>query len=296
VLGVSGTTRWQLRIDGALNLRDVGGLPCRAGGSTRHGVLLRSGSLRLLTDTDADALVTVLDVGTVVDLRTARELAADGPSVLARAGVATVHLPLLREDRPALPESGDPLDPPTALRRTYQDYLDEGGHHIATAARVVAGSDRTVLVHCAAGKDRTGVTVAMLLDAVGVERAAVIADYTATNDVIEQVVRALAAAHGHTREIEGVEMEAHRARPAVLGDLLDGVDDEHGGAAQWLRAHGVTDAELAALRHRLVRTPAPRVDGARVDGARVDGARVDGAAVTALPRTSGRTPSSPTSH
>ncbi len=279
MLGVGGTTRWQLRIDGALNLRDVGGLPCRAGGSTRHGVLLRSGSLRLLTDTDADALITVLDVGVVVDLRTARELAVDGPSVLARAGVATVHLPLLREDRPALPESGDPLDPPTALRRTYQDYLDERGHHIATAARLVAGSDRAVLLHCAAGKDRTGVTVAMLLDAVGVERSAVVADHTATNDVIEQVVRALAAAHGHTREVGGVDPEAHRARPAVLGDLLDGVDGEHGGAAQWLRAHGVTDAELAALRHRLVRTPAP--------GA--------GATVTALPRTSGRRPSSPTS-
>src|SRR4051795_7829215 len=81
--------------------------PCRGGGSTRHGVLLRSGTLRLLTEADADVLTTVLDVGTVVDLRTARELAVDGPSVLARAGAATVHLPLplARDNRPALPES-----------------------------------------------------------------------------------------------------------------------------------------------------------------------------------------------
>lgn len=274
-------TRWNLRIDGALNLRDVGGLPCREGGSTRHDVLLRSGSLRLLTDDDAHVLMTVLDVGIVVDLRTARELAADGPSVLARAGVATIHLPLARDDRAALPGSTDPDAPAAALRRTYQDYLDERGHHIATAARLVAGSERAVLLHCAAGKDRTGVTVAMLLDAVGVERSAVVADYTATNDVIEDVVRALAAEHGYTREIEGVDLEAHRARPAVLGDLLDGVDREHGGAAAWLRVHGLTDAELAALRRRLVRTSAVRSGS--------------GAPVTGLPRTAGRSPSSPPS-
>lgn len=275
---MGGTARWQLTIDGALNLRDIGGLPCRAGGSTRHGVLLRSGSLRLLSDADARVLMTVLDVGTVVDLRTARELAADGPSVLARAGVATVHLPLARDDRPALPESADPRDPAAALRRTYQDYLDERGHHIATAARLVAASDRAVLLHCAAGKDRTGVTVALLLDAVGVERSAVVVDYTATNDVIEQVVRALAAEHG---TIEGVDSEVHRVRPAVLGDLLDDVDREFGGAAPWLLAHGLTDAELAALRHRLVRSPAARPPGA--------------ATVADLPRGAGRAPSSPPS-
>ena len=276
---MTGTTRWHLRIDGALNLRDVGGLPCRGGGSTRHGVLLRSGTLRLLSDADAHVLVTVLAVGTVVDLRTARELAVDGPSVLARAGVATVHLPLSRDDRPALPETAAPADPAGALRRTYQDYLDARGHHIATAARLVAGSDRAVLLHCAAGKDRTGVTVALLLDAVGVERSAVVADYTATNDVIEEVVRVLAAEHG--REIGSVDPDAHRARPGVLGDLLDGVDRDHGGGAAWLGAHGVTDAELAALRRRLVRTPTARPGGA--------------ASVTDLPRTAGRTPSSPPS-
>ena len=105
---IGSTHHWQLTIDGALNLRDVGGLPCRGGGGcTRHGVLLRSGSLRLLTGADAQALMAVLEVATVVDLRTAHELAADGPSVLARAGVATVHLPLSGEDRPAFPETQD---------------------------------------------------------------------------------------------------------------------------------------------------------------------------------------------
>ena len=241
-------------MDNALNLRDVGGLACRGGGSTRHLVLLRSGSLRLLTPDDARVLLSVCGVGVVVDLRTAREVAADGPSVLARAGVATLHLPLMDDDGLALPEANG--DPVAALRRAYQGYLDERGHHVATLARLVAGSTTATLVHCAAGKDRTGVAVAMLLDAVGVERAAVVADYTATNDVIEHVVRTLAATYGHTREIEGVDMAAHRARPAVLTELLERVDAEHGGAAEWLRRRGLTATDLAALRHRLVRPAA----------------------------------------
>jgi protein-tyrosine phosphatase len=234
----------RLSLDNAVNLRDVGGLPCHGGGSTRHLVLLRSGSLRLLTATDARVLLSVCGVGVVVDLRTARELAEDGPSELARAGVATLHLPLGREERGALPE------PVAAVRETYREFLDERGHHIAGLARVVAGSGTATLVHSAAGKDRTGVAVGMLLDAVGVQRSAVIADYVASNEVVEQVVRAL------TRGTGTADPAAHLARPAVLTELLEEVDDEHGGAAAWLRERGLTDPELAALRRRLVRPPA----------------------------------------
>ena len=273
-------TRWHLRIDGAVNLRDVGGLPCRGGGSTRHGVLLRSGTLRLLTEADADVLTTVLDVGpssTSAPPASSRSTARRSSPGPGRHGPP----PLARDNRPALPESADPDAPTAALARTYRQYLDERGHHIATAARLVAVSDRAVLLHCAAGKDRTGVTVALLLDAVGVERSAVVADYTATNDVIEEVVRALVAAQGYTREIEGADLDAHRARPGVLGDLLDGVDREYGGGAAWLRTHGLTDPELVALRRRLVRFPAVRPGS--------------GGPVAEPPRTAGHTPSSPPS-
>jgi protein tyrosine/serine phosphatase len=165
-----------ISIGNAVNLRDTGGLACRDGATTRHRALLRSGTLRQLTAGDAVTLIEVCGVRTVLDLRTARELASEGPSALARAGLATVHLPLIRDDQLALPEAEDQADVTAALRRAYQSYLDERGHHIATAARLVAASAGATLVHCAAGKDRTGVTVALLLDAVGVERSEVIAD------------------------------------------------------------------------------------------------------------------------
>jgi hypothetical protein len=125
------------------------------------------------------------------------------------------------------------------LRRVYRAYLDERGHHLVTLARLVASSTIATLVHCAAGKDRTGVAVAMLLDAVGVERSAVVADYTATNDVLEHVVRTLAVAYGHpaktcyrglrltpigqrTWDPSGREFRAPSARKAALsGSRLD---------------------------------------------------------------------------
>jgi protein-tyrosine phosphatase len=156
------TLPW-ISIGNAVNLRDTGGLACRDGATTRHRALLRSGTLRQLTAGDAVTLIEVCGVRTVLDLRTARELASEGPSALARAGLATVHLPLIRDDQLALPEAEDQADVTAALRRAYQSYLDDRGHHIATAARLVAASAGATLVHCAAGKDRTGVTVALLL-------------------------------------------------------------------------------------------------------------------------------------
>ncbi len=250
-----------LPLNSGLNLRDVGGLPCGDGGSTRYRTLLRSGSLRLLSAEDAEILTGMFGVHTVLDLRTARELSVDGPSALARAGAATVHLPLIREDRAALPESENETDPTAALHVVYQDYLDQRGHHLVTAARLVAWSEpESTLVHCAAGKDRTGVTIAVLLDAVGVDRAAVIADYAATNEVIEQILSTLATAHGYEHEIDKVDVSAHLARPAALRAVLERLDNEYGGAAGWLRHRGLGGPELTTLRRRLVHHPVSALD------------------------------------
>ena len=84
-----------LPLNTALNLRDVGGLRA-ADGQVRRGVMLRSGSLQLLSPSDAQALYDDYRVRTVADLRTPHELAMDGPSRLARLGATTVHLPFDR--------------------------------------------------------------------------------------------------------------------------------------------------------------------------------------------------------
>ena len=123
----------------------------------------------------------------VIDLRTAREIDRDGPTAVADAGVETVALSFIPEDGTALPETGDDSDP---LLRSYLGYLVDRTENVVQAVRLLAAADAgPALVHCAAGKDRTGVLVALVLDAIGVEREAVIADYALSAEHVEAMFR-----------------------------------------------------------------------------------------------------------
>jgi protein-tyrosine phosphatase len=182
---VDSLDRW-LALEGLDNVRDVGGLPLRDGGQTRPGVLLRSASLHYLTPGDVEHLVDVLGLKLVLDLRTGREVDRDGPTAVARAGVETVWLSFLAEDGEPLPEADD-LDP---MVHNYLGYLSQRGENVVQAVRRLAAPDASpALVRCAAGKDRTGVLVALVLDAVGVQRSAVLADYMLSAEQVPAMFR-----------------------------------------------------------------------------------------------------------
>ena len=108
-------------------------------------------------------------------------------------------------------------------------------------------------MHCAAGKDRTGVLLAIVLDAVGVEREAVIADYALSAQHVEAMFRRWTSALG--REMPA-DLTPHLPRAEVIATVLSRLDDTHGrdgsdGAVGWLRANGLDDASLERLRSRL---------------------------------------------
>jgi hypothetical protein len=237
--------RW-IRLEGIDNLRDVGGLPLRDGGVTRSGQLLRSANLRHVTRTDVAHLVDEFGLRLVVDLRTAREIDRDGPTAVADAGIETVALSFIPEDGSALPETGDDTDP---LLQSYLGYLVDRTENVVEAVRLLGGPDAgPALVHCAAGKDRTGVLVAIVLDAIGVEREAVIADYALSAEHVEAMFRRWTAAAG--REMPD-DLTPHLPRAEVIATVLARLDEEHGGAAGWLRANGLEDEVLDRLRGRL---------------------------------------------
>ena len=269
--------RW-LQLEGIDNVRDVGGLPLRDGGTTRSGELLRSANLRHVTEADVAHLVEEFGLRLVIDLRTAREVDRDGPTAVAAAGVETVALSFIPEDGEALPErvlgdrltpqgvpggppglsqTGDDTDP---LLRAYLGYLVDRTENVVEAVRLLGRPDAgPALVHCAAGKDRTGVLVALVLDAVGVEREAVIADYALSAEHVEAMFRRWTTARG-------VEMPddltPHLPRAEVIATVLARLDAEHGdggqgGAAAWLRANGLEDDVLARLHSRLTGRNAP---------------------------------------
>ena len=246
--------RW-LGLQGAVNARDLGGLPLAGGGVTRPGVLLRTDNLQGLTASDVRLLVDELSVRVVVDLRTGVELQLEGPGPLTREPAVDIrHRSLYPEaghntDLDVLPWQGlDPqghLDESPAVR-AYLGYLRDRPDSIVAALRDVAHADGAAIVHCAAGKDRTGVVCALALQVAGVPREAIIADYVATDERIHAIVARLASSPTYAGDIHVDQTDRHRPRAETMERVLELID-----AHAWLAAHGFSEADAAALRSRL---------------------------------------------
>lgn len=257
-------------IEGLHNFRDVGGIALAGGGAVRPGVLYRSDALQALTPRGVEELAAS-DIGVVVDFRTPEERAAAPDLLPADRAVRVVEMSILEGAMAQMAKEAFAADaPPTpermaevaaripTLDQLYVGMLQHGADAFAAVARLVAASTddlpSAVLVHCTAGKDRTGVAVALLLSAAGAERAAVISDYTASErnlagewaDGMLQMVAALGIPV--TPEIQTLMV---KTPPEAIRTALEWVDATHGSATDYLRSGGLTDAELAALRRRL---------------------------------------------
>lgn len=228
--------------EGALNHRDLGGLPASSR-TVRHGVLARSAGLGSLTEAGRSALRETVSV--VIDLRSQRETAAEPAPVHP----ATVRLPLLDGDAMA-------MDTVPTLTALYHNLLDTSGAAFARVARIVAGqTDGPALVHCTAGKDRTGLAVALLLDSVGVDRDAIVADYARSEtqlgtDWADRMMSAVQDMGGPaTPEIRFL---VTRSPGPVMRDTLALIDSRYGGSARYLTAHGLDAQTLEGLAGRLL--------------------------------------------
>ena len=230
-----------LVVDGVSNVRDVGGMPS-AGGRVRSGVLLRSGQLSGATTAGASALRASVDH--IVDLRDGEEVAAEPTEI---EGPDTTHLPLFLGSVRSFFEAD------TSLDDLYLHLLEESGQRLVEAIRIISRGRRT-LVHCTVGKDRTGVTVALALSAVGADREAVIADYALTESQLPAQRSRRIAEYLRTQHPEAVHAVALATQsPApVMRRLLEQIDERWGSAAGYLRAQGMTEDELTALSTALV--------------------------------------------
>ena len=257
------TARW-IALQGAANVRDLGGLPLRGGGSTVPGVLLRADNLQGLTARDVDHLVGDLGVRAVVDLRTDVELELEGPGPLvSEERVEIRHRSLMpefgaRTDLAAdgtLPWQGREFENDrgeSGAVRAYLSYLLDRPDSVVGALRDIAYAPGGVVVHCAAGKDRTGMVCAMALEMVGVQRAAVVADYVATGERLKPLLARLRASPTYAADLEGRPEDSHRPRAETMSRALELVDERHDGAAGWLAGHGFDAVDADALRRRLV--------------------------------------------
>ena len=272
------TDRW-ITLDGTTNTRDLGGLPTTDGGRTVPGRVLRSDNLQTLSDSDVRRLVDELGLQEVIDLRTTAEVLMAGRGPLrALPQVTHRHFTLLpergrrtdvfaaEEDEPVeVPANwGESLlprqvadgaaDEPPAVR-SYLGYLEDGEQNVLAALRALAtGGPGSTVVHCAAGKDRTGMIVAFALEVAGVERESIVADYAQTAEVIDALVAKLATSPTYAEDMTSRDVATHTPRAETMRRVLEILDERDGGPLGWLSAHGFGEDEQAALRARL-RTP-----------------------------------------
>jgi protein-tyrosine phosphatase len=252
-----------IELDGAVNVRDLGCLATRNGGQTVRGRLLRGDNLQELSAADVARLVDDIGLTTVVDLRSTAERDAEGPAPLqAVQSVRHVHLPVLTEQGSATDMVADALltredadrsrYPADRVTGHYLGYLEDRPEQVVAAVRTIATSEGPVLVHCAAGKDRTGVVVALALSAVGVQPDAIVADYAATGERTRALLDRLLRSPTYAGDISSKPQQEHAPRPGTMTAFLEQVDTRHGGAGQWLADHGFGEDGPGLLRAKLL--------------------------------------------
>jgi len=135
--------------------------------------------------------------------------------------------------------------------RAYMSYLRLRADSIVGALRTIATARGAVLVHCAAGKDRTGVVVALALDAAGVDRGMIVADYLASAERIDAIVARLLGSALYRDHVMGHDAQQHAPVRGTMERVFELVDERHGGSAAWLTANGLRERDLQLLRRRL---------------------------------------------
>jgi protein-tyrosine phosphatase len=239
----------RIPLPGTLNLRDLGGYPISDGGTVRWRTLLRSDALHRLDDTGRAALAG-LGLRTVIDLRTDEE-ASSAPSALDGVGARAFHVPLFSA------ESIGAL--PLELAAVYWHMIDDRGAAIAEAVgRLSAEGALPGLIHCSAGKDRTGLVAALVLEVIGVPDEVIAADYAMSAAHLDaeaaQVISRIQAISGG----QPLDLGVLGSPPELILRALARVRDQAGSVAGYLIRHGLTQPAIESLRRALV--AAPRAD------------------------------------
>jgi protein tyrosine/serine phosphatase len=222
------------------NVRDLGGLPVRDG-HIKQGALIRAESLTRLGDGGVDRLAAE-GVSRVVDLRRVGE--SSEPHPYADDGDIYVNLPV--ED------PGDLKTMAESMAELYVEMVDARPDLFAGAVAAIADAPAgAVVVHCAGGKDRTGLVVAMALTLAGADPDRVAADYALTQERNAPLV------NGYLESIED-ETARERVREFIatpesnMLTVLEHIDAEHGGVEAYLRSGGLSEDQARRLRQRLV--------------------------------------------
>ena len=254
--------RRHLALEGAKNVRDLGGYSTTDGRRTRWRRFLRSSTMHRLTDADQKELLEY-GVGTVIDLRMRREI-EKLPNVFTDSEeVAFHHHDLLGNklyDFKSSPESAGQAE---KLADLYRTSFTECGDIIGAIMRTLAGAgDHASVFHCAAGKDRTGLISALLLGVAGVPAETIAADYALTDVYLDDPNRdhanpdpmALTSKYDTFREskADALPVYMHSCLPETMSLTLAFLDEMFGGTVGYLRTAGLNGEHIEQLRTKLL--------------------------------------------
>jgi protein-tyrosine phosphatase len=249
-------------LEGTFNFRDIGGYRTAAGKRVRKGLVYRSGELHSLTDSDLDFLHRA-GIKLVCDLRSAEEIQAEPDRLPENPAPTYVHLPLNTD---ADHDRWERLFALFFNRRklaammpeAYKRMMIDGNARLYgdILRRLSEPENLPAIIHCTAGKDRTGIAVALLLKWLGVPDDTIIADYSLSNRYFERFYEHGARAVRSLNRL-GITGEHIKpllvANPEAMREALGHLDAQYGSIAGYLRdVAGLDDAALARLRERLL--------------------------------------------
>jgi rhodanese-related sulfurtransferase len=221
------------------NLRDIGGMPATDGAVVKHNIVLRS-AMPAIGDRVPEMILW--PPALVIDLRSPAE--SEGTHPLDSRAARIINLPLLSALRPGAAPAEDLI----GLYRVMVDFADL---RLLELVREVSNATGPTLIHCAAGKDRTGVSVALLLRLVGVSREDVVDDYLASADALDAILARLQKIAG--REHRETLPKAFLEVPVeAIVSVLDYWDSHEGGTEGWLDAVGAEAGLTERLRSTLL--------------------------------------------
>jgi len=246
----------RLDVEGTFNFREAGGYDVVGGGSVATGLLFRSDSLEKLQEAGA-ARIEAEGIRLIVDLRASAE-ASEAPDV-AVAGATRVALPVAANafDGTKIREaviSGDlSAYDAEGMKQGYRDLITQhGAEFVAIFERLADPAQLPMDIHCTQGKDRTGVTIALVLLALGVPEATVLDDYLLTNEFTVERNAQIIAQVAPLGITEAQMMPLLTADPAYLMAALDELENGWGSVEAYLTAHGLGADTLAQVRANLV--------------------------------------------
>ncbi len=240
-----------IELQGAYNVRDLGGLRTRDGRITRPGVIYRGDSLDKITPADSKILFDKLGIGTIIDLRTKAE-----------TELTELHFPVARYRYSVLVEGRlghepFPTDDPIELAKVYLSNLDGGRAAVRATFDIIAANLQAgvaTLFHCAAGRDRTGIMAALLLSLVGVTDGQIAVDYVQSNRNARRVTKKLAENPLYANNDKG-RPEVILLHERTILQFMKLVREQLGGPRQFCLDSGLTPETIAAIEANFVVAP-----------------------------------------